>query len=43
MPDYAGMSLREELETRFADAERRRQEEDFLSRGRRPPAYINNR
>ena len=38
MADYAGMSLRKELETRFADAERRRQEEDFLSRGWQPPA-----
>ena len=33
MADYAGMSLHEELETRFADAERRKQEEEFLSRG----------
>ena len=38
MADYAGMSLHEELETRFADAERRRQEEEFLSRGWQPPA-----
>ena len=38
MPEYAGMSLREELKARFADAERRRQEEEFLSRGWQPPA-----
>ena len=38
MTDYAGMSLREELETRFADAERRKQEEEMLSRGWQPPA-----
>ena len=40
MPEYAGMSLREELKARFADAERRRQEEDFLSRGWQPPAEL---
>ena len=40
MADYAGMSLHEELETRFADAERRRQEEEFLSRGWQPPAEL---
>ncbi len=38
MPEYAGMSLREELKARFADAERRRQEEEMLSRGWQPPA-----
>ena len=38
MTEYADISLREELETRFADAERRRQEEEFLSRGWQPPA-----
>ena len=40
MTDYSNMSLHEELETRFADAERRRQEEDFLSRGWQPPAEL---
>ena len=38
MPDYAGMSLRKELETRFAEKERHEQEEEFLSRGWQPPA-----
>ena len=38
MADYAGMSLRKELETRFAEKERREQEEEFLSRGWQPPA-----
>lgn len=38
MTDYSNMSLREELETRFADAERRKQEEEMLSRGWQPPA-----
>ena len=38
MTDYSNMSLHEELETRFADEERRRQEEEFLSRGWQPPA-----
>ena len=38
MTEYNNMSLREELETRFADEERRRQEEEFLSRGWQPPA-----
>ena len=40
MTEYADISLREELETRFADAERRRQEEEFLSRGWQPPAEL---
>ena len=38
MADYADMSLRKELETRFAEKERREQEEEFLSRGWQPPA-----
>ena len=38
MAEYNNMSLHDELEARFTDAERRRQEEDFLSRGWQPPA-----
>lgn len=37
MTEYNNMSLYEELETRFVDAERRKQEEEMLSRGWQPP------
>ncbi len=40
MAEYNNMSLHDELEARFTDAERRRQEEEFLSRGWQPPAEL---
>ncbi len=38
MGEYSGLSLHDELAARFAEAEKKRLEEEFLSRGWTPPA-----
>ncbi len=38
MEEYSGLSLHDELVARFAEAEKKRLEEEFLSRGWMPPA-----
>lgn len=42
MTDYNNMTLREELEARFKEADENKKEAEFLSRGWQPPSAANN-
>lgn len=42
MTDYNNMTLREELEAGFKEADKNKKEAEFLSRGRQPPSVVND-